>query len=238
MNVVITGGASGLGKAIVERLSILEKTRILLSYNNSKDKAEALVSAYDNVSAAHCDFTDAGSISDFCQSIRDFDIDILINNAFCGITSKHFHKMPSETFSHSFNTSVVPTLLITQAMLGYCRKKRKGRIITILTSYLNNLPPTGMSEYVANKAYLLSMHKSWVSENSKFNISSTCISPSFMQTPLNAEVDSRIIDSIKDANPMKKLLNVEEVADTVAFMCTATDHLTGSHIYMNTGENI
>ena len=74
------------------------------------------------------------------------------------------------------------------------KKKRKGKIITILTSFLLNSPPIGSSSYVANKAYLKSLTKSWANENIKFNVTSNTISPSFMQTNFTSDVDERIID--------------------------------------------
>ena len=238
MNIVITGGASGLGKAITEKLVQTASNNILISYSNSASLAEALASKYSNLSIAQCNFKDKNSIAEFCQKVKDFNIDVLINNAFCGITTKHFHKMAEGVFSRSFQESIVPTLEITQAMLALCRKKRNGKIITILTSYLKDLPPIGLSEYVANKAYLYSMHKSWVRENTKFNIKSYCLSPSFMQTPLNADVDERILDGMKSANPLGKILTVEEVAESVDFLCKGSDHLNGVNLYMNSGDSI
>ena len=66
--------------------------------------------------------------------------------------------------------TLIPTILITQSVLNDFRKKKKGKIITILTSFLLNTPPIGASTYVANKAYLGSLVKSWATENIKFNI--------------------------------------------------------------------
>jgi len=238
MNIVITGGASGLGKAITQKLVQESSNNLLISYGQSAAPAEELAGQYSNLEISQCNFKDNQSIAAFCQRVKDFDVDILVNNAFCGITTKHFNKMPEGVFAQSFQESVVPTLEITQAMLSICRKKKQGKIITILTSYLKDLPPIGLSEYVANKAYLYSMHKSWVRENTKFNIKSYCISPSFMLTPLNADVDERILEGIVKANPLNRLLTAEEVADSVDFICKGSDHLNGINLYMNSGDSI
>mgnify|MGYP000341586942 CR=1 FL=1 len=238
MNIVITGGASGLGRAITDRLVLDPNNKLLISYSNSASVAEAMAAEHENLSVALCNFKEPESVQAFCTTVKDFDVDILINNAFCGITTKHFHKMPKGTFLSSFQQSVVPTLEITQAMLSICRKKKQGKIITILSSYLKGLPPIGLSEYVANKAYLYSMHKSWVRENTKFNILFYCLSPSFMQTPLNADVDERILEGIKKASPLNKILTVEEVAESILFLCNGSDHLNGINLYMNSGDSI
>lgn len=79
------------------------------------------------------------------------------------------------------------------------------------------MPPIGSSTYIANKAYLEKLTKVWAIENSKFNITSNSISPSFMQTKLTSEIDERIIEQIISNHPLKKLLTVDEVAETVLF---------------------
>ncbi|MNE75886.1 3-oxoacyl-[acyl-carrier-protein] reductase FabG1 [compost metagenome] len=101
-----------------------------------------------------------------------------------------------------------------------------------------NTPPLGASSYVANKAYLGSLVKSWATENAKFNISSNAISPSFMQTNLTSDVDERIIEQIVNDHPLKKILTVEEVAESVLFLTNASSQINGVDIVLNAGTNI
>ena len=96
----------------------------------------------------------------------------------------------------------------------------------------------GSSVYVANKAYLEQLTKIWAVENAKFNITSTSVSPELMQTHMTKDVDERIIFNIKENHPLKKLLTVEEVAETVFFLCYGSLHLNGVSLVMNSGVNI
>ena len=118
------------------------------------------------------------------------------------------------------------------------RKKKFGKIITILTSAIINKPPLGYSEYAAVKAYIGSLSKSWASENADFNITSNCISPSFMQTNLTKDTDERTIEAIIQLTPLKKLLTTEEVAEAVSYFVSCSQHINGTNLLMNSGSDI
>jgi 3-oxoacyl-[acyl-carrier protein] reductase len=239
MNILITGGASGLGEAITRKLITNENDVIYFTFNGSLSKAKALENEFKNAIAIKCDFKDSSELNLLINKFDELKIDILINNAYSGTPIKtHFHKLSKEDLQSEYMNNTLPTILLTQAAIGYFRKNKKGKIITILTSFLLNTPPTGASAYVANKAFLASMVKSWATENAKFNISSNAVSPSFMQTNLSADTDERIIEQLIESHPLKKLLTIQEVAETVLFLTTASPHINGVDIVMNAGTNV
>ncbi len=185
-----------------------------------------------------CDFTDQNSVDTLLAKMLEMDLDILINNALTGMKVKHFHQIDFNDVLESFSENVLPTLRITKQAILLFRKKKNGRIITILTSYLANFPPVGLSEYVANKAYLLSLSRSWAGENARHNITSNCVSPSMMQTALISNLDERQIEDIANSSPLKCLVTTNEVADTVFFLATASRHINGVNILINGGVNV
>jgi len=151
---------------------------------------------------------------------------------------KHFHQIAVDELGRSFERNVLPTIKISQEAIKEFRKKKSGRIISIITAYVANSPPVGLSEYVANKAYLLSMARSWAKENSRYNIVSNCISPSLLETNLVGALDERQIDDMKSAHPFKCLLTVEEVADSVFDLAAASKHVNGINLLMNGGVDV
>ena len=163
-------------------------------------------------------------------------IDVLINNAFCKMTTSHFHKTDPDIFLNNFKVNVMPVIRLTQKAIGIFRKNRSGKIITILTSYLAGNPPVGSSEYVAAKAYLASLSKSWAVENTC--ISSNCISPSFMKTQLTSNVDERVVEDMRKKHPLKNLLTIDEVADAVSFLVSASQQINGVNVVMNAATHI
>lgn len=239
MNILVTGGSSGLGKAIVLTLSNSEENNVFFTYNSHVEEAEAIVRDKHNVTAVKCDFTIADDIIRLEEAIPTFDLDILVNNAYVGAPQgTNFHKTDPSIFFTSFENNLIPTIRITQRAIEGFRKKKFGKIINVLTAYLVNLPPTGFSVYVANKAYLQQLSKSWSNEYARYNISSNCISPEFMETNLSASVDERIIEQMRANHPLKKLLTPTEVADAVVYLTNASQQVNGMNIVINAAQNI
>ncbi len=239
MNILVTGGASGLGKSITEILLKNKNHTVYFTFCSSKENAAIICSEFPNSKAIECDFNDINSVNSLCEMIPDLRLDVLINNAYSGnFITKHFNKISPDVFSTDFNKNIIPTVFITQSAISYFKKMKSGKIITILTSALVNNPPSGASSYVAVKAYLQSLVKSWATENKKFNITSNSVSPSLMQTKLTSDIDERIINQIINDHPLKKILKTSEVAETVAFLVHSSQQINGVDLVINSAENI
>ena len=239
MNILITGGASGLGEAITRTLAKDSNNKVYFTYSKSDANARMIEGEFANTQGIKCDFLNADSVSALISMVSKIELDVLINNAFWGTPVKtYFHKIDIQEFTTDFTNYIIPTIQITQAAIGYFRKRKKGKVITILTSFLLNTPPMGSSVYVANKAYLQSLVKSWATENVAFNISSNSVSPSFMLTNLTSDVDERIIEQIKDSHPLKNLLTTSEAAEAVLFLANASSQINGIDIVLNAGVNL
>jgi 3-oxoacyl-[acyl-carrier protein] reductase len=238
MNILITGGASGLGEAITLKLASTGDN-IFFTFNNSVANARIIERKYANIKGFQCNFHNQSDIDCLLANIKNIDIDILVNNAFTTeISPTHFHKIDISVFLNNFKANIVPCILITQELISNFRKKRFGKIINILSSTVIDNPPIGWSEYTAEKAYLASLSKSWAVENSAFNITSNSVSPSFMQTGLTSFTDERIIEGIKSSNPLKKLLTINEVADTIHFLSQCSQQINGIDIPINSAKHV
>ncbi len=235
MNILITGGASGLGAAITKKLALNNNTKVYFTYSKSEDKANSLKATYPNVIPIRVDFTNQNQVDALLKQMNEMDLDIIINNSIVNYEKKHFHKIDSKFFQQSFALNVLPTIVITQEAIKRFRKKKFGKIITILTAGLINTPPIGWSEYTANKAYLLSLSKSWATENIAFNITSNAISPALMQTNLTSDMDERVVEMAVQSHPLKKLLTTEEVAESVDYLVNASQQINGINLVINSG---
>jgi NAD(P)-dependent dehydrogenase (short-subunit alcohol dehydrogenase family) len=238
INILVTGGASGLGEAITKKLAGDSSNYLFFTYYNSRENAGKIKDQFKNTKGLYCDFGEPDSVTKLLNHMEDMHLDLLVNNALVSLEKKHFQKMDHEMISQSFQKNVIPVLRITQKAISEFRQKNFGRIINILTEALINVPPIGFSEYAANKAYLESMSKSWAAENMNYGITSNCISPSLMVTNLMKDTDERLIDEIAQKSPMGKLLTIEEVADVVYFMANSSPHLNGVNLVMNGGKNV
>ena len=240
MNILITGGSSGLGKAIVERLSEQTEHQILFTFNRHEEEAARLVNkATSRLESVKCDFGDLSEVEQLTGRISDFNPDVLVNNAYVGLPQgKHFHKTETDDFAESFQRNLIPTIRISKACIDVFRKKKFGKIINVLTAALLDLPPVGYAVYACNKAYLQQLSKSWNTEYSKSNITSNCVSPEFMLTNLSGEVDERVVAQLTERHPLHRLLTPDEVAETVLYLIHASQQLNGVNIPVNAGQNI
>jgi 3-oxoacyl-[acyl-carrier protein] reductase len=239
MIVLITGGSSGLGESITRKMATNSSCKVYFTYNRSAEKAQKITAELPNTHAIHCDFKDADSVSALKEELTRLNIDVLINNAWSGSFMKaHFHKIPQADFLTEFQENIIPAIAITQAAINVFRKKKQGKIITILTAALQNVPPTGSAIYVANKAYLQQLSKVWAAENTKYNITANTVSPTFMLTGFTNDIDERIVEQLKENHPLKQLLTTDEVADTVFFMAQASNQINGIDMVINAASSI
>lgn len=241
MNILITGGTSGLGKATVERLVKNKANKVFFTYletNEYRDVAQEFIERYNNVEGYPLDFCNADSFEHFCGIINEIDPDVLINSTYVGNPqTTYFHKIPIGDFVKGFNNNLVPTIRITQTAIDCFKKKKFGKIINVITEAVMGLPPMGYSIYAANKAYLMELSNVWNKEYTRYNITSNCILPAYMQTKF-ATVDERIEEQMTKQHPLKKLLSVTDVAEIIAFLVEAPQQLNGVKIPINAGQII
>ena len=239
MNILITGGASGLGEAITTAAAVaFPQATVYFTYHSSGQNATAIQDKYSNTHALKCDFTNQQDMDTICSFIEKKGIDILVNNAIAGLSQQYFHKMEKKEFAEGFTNNVLPVMAITKSFIKTARKIKSGKIITILSSAIINTAPTGWSAYVAEKNYLLAMHRSWATENAAFNITSNCISPGFMATHLNNNTDDRIVEDMIAKHPLKKLVTPAEVAVVALFLINASSQVSGNNIIINSSLSI
>ncbi len=239
MIIFVTGGASGLGEAITRKLADDKMNHVYFTFHHSAENAKKIETELKNTTAIHCNFLNETDIQHLQEKIGTLDADVLVNNAYTGsFIQSYFHKMPVEEFRTGFESNLIPVITITQSAINHFRKKKYGKIITILTAVLQRTPPMGTAVYMANKAYLAALCKVWANENKKFTISSNTVSPSFMITGMTQELDERLIEQIAEQEPGKKLLTVEETANAVAFFVNAPQEITGVDKIINPGEYV
>lgn len=240
MNILITGGTSGLGKASIELLQ-KDNHKIYFTYlpiEESTSVAKELEWLFPNVKGESLDFCDRKSVNLLCEKISDWDIDVLVNCTYVGKPqTTYFHKIPVEQFLISFQNNIIPTVLITKACLEVMRKKKFGKIINIITEAVIGLPPMGYTLYAANKAYLMELSSVWNKEYIRYNITSNCILPAFMQTGF-APVDKRVIEQMEAEHPLKRILTPKEVAQSIKYFVESSQQVNGVKLQINAGVQL
>lgn len=240
-NLIWGGEVADVNKIFIEVLDnseiILTKNNVIFTYCKSLESANQLEQQFPNCQSIRCDFTREESLNNLIEIIPGLKIEMLVNNAIVGFQRKHFHKISPSEFSQSFQSNVLPTIRITKAALTHFRKQKFGKILTILSSFIINKPPVGLSEYVAGKAYLSALSRSWAIENSQFNVTANCIAPSLTLSETTPTTDERILEEMTNSHPLKRLLTAEEISEVVLFFSHANAHINGVCLPINAASD-
>ena len=240
MNILVTGGNSGLGRATVELLA-KEGHKLYFSYypiEQCEREANEIVQTNNWITSIPLDFCEEKSVDAFCDQIKSFDIDVLVYSAYAGKAQGiHFHKIPVNDFLTAFQDNVIPTIKITQTCLEGMRKRKFGKIINIITSYCIDTPPTGMAIYTATKAYLRQISRRISKECGRFNITSNCLLPEYMNTNFG-KVEDFQLEQMTAAHPLKRLLTPKEVAEVIVHFVNSSQQLNGIEMPINAAQHI
>ena len=233
MKILVTGGSSGLGKAIVLEMAGDKDNDILFTYCHHEEISYRLSKEYSNVKDIHVDFTNSDSVDAFTDYLTSEQIEVLVNNAYIGNpVGNYFHKTNPDDYMSAFKDNLLPLIKITQSCITGMRRRKFGKIINILTSYLIDVPPTGLSVYTATKAYIRQLSRSISKEYSRYNITSNCILPDYMNTGFG-HVENFQLEQMKSTHPLKELLSPDEVAKIVGHLVHSSQQLNGADIPVN-----
>ena len=235
----VTGGAKGIGSAIVKRL-IKDGYKVAFTYNNSEEKANSLANEFgENCKAYKLDITDSNAVKTVVDDIeKDFgEIHILVNNAgvaeqalFTDITDEMWHRMIETNLSGAFYCS--------RAVLKYMINRKSGKIINISSIW----GETGGScevHYSASKSGLIGMTKALAKEVGLSGITVNSVSPGVILTDMTSHFDEETMNALKEETPLNKIGTPEDVAGAVSFLASKdADFITGQNISVNGGMNI
>ena len=236
---VITGGASGLGKAISELLLESGTQVAILDINQ-----EALESLENNekILKIICDITKENEVINAIDSIKDKfkKIDILINNA--GILySEPLINITSDKKKHSLDSwrKIVDINLTAPFIMGsyvaeqMVTNRTKGVIVNI--SSISSKGNAGQSAYSAAKAGLESMTTVWAKELGSFGIRCVAVAPGFIDTKSTRDaITDDLLANIMLATPLKKLGKVQDIAAAVKFVIES-DYINGKTLHIDGG---
>ena len=127
------------------------------------------------------------------------------------------------------------TFFISKNVIKKMLKLKKGKIINI-TSVVGHSGNIGQANYAASKAGIIAMSKSLALEYGKKNITVNCVSPGFIVSEMTDKISEDHAELLKSRISLNKFGNPEDVANTIAFLCSnLSDYITGETIHVNGG---
>ena len=223
--IIVTGGASGLGKAMVTFLS--GKAVKVIVIDRNQDALNELKLELPEVACYCVDLTDFDATSNLVNDLftEYGKINVLINNAgiihsepLVNILKRDDARHSLENWSKTININLNAVFYITVNVAERMVKTRsKGVIINIssISSYGN----AGQTAYSATKAALNAMTVTWSKELGMFGIRSVAIAPGFIDTPsTRASLTEAKIKEYQKGTPLGRMGKMEELCSAINFI--------------------
>jgi 2-hydroxycyclohexanecarboxyl-CoA dehydrogenase len=228
---VVTGGSSGIGRAIAERLSAAGHDVATLDLNPV------------GPTGYKADVTDRAAVEEALAAIREKQgpVAVLVNAA--GIDGFHrFRDLPFETWSRVIDVNLNGTFHCIQAALPDMLAAKYGRIVNISSSSAQSGQPF-MAHYVAAKSAVNGLTKALALELGPKGITVNAVPPGFIDTPmLRAAADQGLlggtIESHIERTPVRRIGRPEDIAAMCAFLASPeADYITGQIMVVSGGRN-
>jgi D-xylose 1-dehydrogenase len=221
--VVVTGGASGIGEAIVESFAIQNATVVFLDIADSL--AERLVqrlqvAGFRVPAYFHCDLTDVNALQATVAEImeRFGSVDVLINNA--GNDTRHeIAEVTSAYWDESIAINLKAQFFMAQSVIPAMKKTGCGSIIN-MSSIGWVIPSVHVPVYVTAKAAIVGMTRTMAHELGVDNIRVNCVMPGAIQTERQQRLwlTEAYKTEILSRQALKRMILPEEVARLILFL--------------------
>ncbi len=216
---VVTGGAQGIGRATCERF-VADGARVVIA-DVADDAGRQLAEALGEAAAfVRTDVTDADSAAGAMQTAVDRfgGLDIVVNNA--GITrDATLKKMTDAKFDAVLDVNLKGVYLCTQAAVPHL-EARGGGVILNAASVVAHNGNFGQTNYVASKAGVIGMTKTWARELGRKGVRVNAVAPGFVATEMVLTVPDKVLDGLRDKTPLGTLGEPRDVAAAYAFLAS------------------
>ncbi len=241
-NYLITGASSDIGMSLC-RVLAPNANLIVATANNG---SAALSSLGEELTSKYSDLTFLTITVNL--SVGESVEEMLSEFAEKGITFTHFIHLPSlrpvnaklkkfdiDRFYTDFELQVSSAIRISREILPSMAKQRYGRVLFMLTSYINS-PPKNMTSYVTVKSALAGLCRSLSVDFASFGVTVNGILPSMVETKFLQDTSNLIVEGAAEAHPMGRNATVEDIVPAMEFLLSDdAGYITGTMLSVNGG---
>jgi 3-hydroxybutyrate dehydrogenase len=219
---LVTGGGSGIGRAVAVRLAAAGATVVVVD----RDPASAeRVAAEVGGTAVVADLSDPAAVD-----ALDVDVDVLVNNAGFQHVAP-LHEFPPEVFATILRLMVETPFRLVRGALPHMYARGWGRVVNVSSVHGHRASPY-KSAYVTAKHALEGLSKVVALEGAAHGVTSNCVAPAYVRTPLvegqiaaqartHGISEDQVVEQVMLAPvAVKRLVEPAEVADAVAWLCS------------------
>ncbi|MCL2710987.1 MAG: SDR family oxidoreductase [Planctomycetaceae bacterium] len=239
---LVTGGASGLGKAIVTTLA-QEGANVAINYRSKKSEADALAEQLRQqygvqVLSIYADVASEDDVHSMFEEIEKTlgPIDIAVNNAaYCA--NPECIDLTLEEFRKCIDINLQGTFLVCRETVRRLRaRSAPGNIVNVSSQAALRGSQNGKTVYDMTKTGILGFTRSLALETAKDNILVNAALPGLMYTEILAKAIDADPERFNKRSPLNRLARTEEVAQVIVLLCSdRASYMTGSTVDISGG---
>lgn len=233
---IITGGSAGIGAATAIKFAEEGAKIIIWDLDESKGKvlAEKLHGTFMKVNTANYEEVETAAKMTNDQYGR---IDILINNA--GITrDSTLKKMTPEQWQQVIDVNLTGVFYCTKIVSEYMLINGWGRIVNA-SSVVGIYGNFGQTNYVATKAGIIGMTKTWARELGRKGVTVNAVAPGFIATEMVVAMPENVLEGMKAKVPIGRLGDPKEIANVYAFLSSdEASYINGHTLSVDGGMTV
>lgn len=217
---VVTGGARGIGLEIAQQF--LKSGANVSVWEFSEEAIQSATHSLASFgSKVHFQKVDVSNFADCEKAATDlpFEIDILVNNA--GITrDKSLAKMTSEDFQQVIATNLGGVFNVTKSLLDRFKAGSLQKRIVNISSVVAHNGNFGQTNYVAAKAGVVGMTKTWAREFGRKGFTVNAVAPGFTRTSMVEAMPAEVRSGMEEKIPVGRLGQPQDIANACLFLAS------------------
>ncbi len=235
---VVTGGASGIGRAAARSLADAGARIVVADVNEAggEEACTALRAAGAEAEFTRVDLTDGASIEACAEAVlaRGGVPEVLVNAAGWDRFEPFLDNSP-EFLERIVQLNLLGPVKVTRALLPAMVGAGRGRIVNV-ASDAGRVGSTGETVYAGAKGGVIAFTKSLAREMARHAINVNCVCPGPTDTPLFRSLPEKMQQALTRAIPFRRLATPEEVADAIVFFASArAAYVTGQVLSVSGG---
>ncbi|MEV4097566.1 SDR family NAD(P)-dependent oxidoreductase [Streptosporangium saharense] len=236
--VLVTGAASGIGRAVAEAFASAGDRVVVADVNRAgADEVAAEIGGL----AVTLDVTDPESVSAAVDEVAEKlgPIEVLVNNAGLVAGGGLLVDLPFEVFDTVVSVNFRGTFTVTKTVAAQMIKTGKGGCIVNISSIGARQPTPGMGHYEATKAAVDALTRTGAVELASHGIRVNGVAPGPVHTPMTAGLmeNPQAREAWESRIPLRKIATTEDITPLVLFLASANaGHITGTVVQVDGGQ--
>ena len=236
---LITGAGNGIGKQTALTFS-REGAKVVVADINEDAGRKVVDEIFQSGGSATFEMVNVAETKDVVRmvenSVRTYGkIDILVNNA--GIVADaRLVKMDLEQWQRVIDINLKGVFLCGQAVAKVMETNESGGVILNASSVVGLYGNFGQSNYVAAKAGVIGMTKTWARELGKKGIRVNAVAPGFIATDILQSIPEKVINMMVEKTPLGRMGKPQDIANAYLFLATdEASFITGAVLSVDGG---